>query len=100
MQLSTTSLVVAFFCTATVQSLTLRGLGSGHHTTKELKEDKFVTDPSANVKGINYHASALGCFNLYTANYSKNIPSIFTVNYLWWHADKLDLQEYSRKRVI
>ena len=57
MQLSITGLAIALLCVSvactTVQSLTVRGIGRVHHTTRELKEDedKFVTDPSANVKG-------------------------------------------------
>ena len=58
MQLSTTNLIASILCVAVactaVQSLTiLRGLGQVHHAARELKEDrdKFVTDPSANVKG-------------------------------------------------
>ena len=57
MQLSTTDLAIAILCISvactTVQSLTVRGIGRVRHTARELKEDqdKFVTDPSANVKG-------------------------------------------------
>ena len=57
MQLSTTGLAVAILCISvtctTVQSLIVRGIGRVRHTARELKEDqdKFVTDPSANVEG-------------------------------------------------
>lgn len=55
MQLLATNLIlcISVACASTVQSLTFRGIGRVNHAARELKEDeaKFVTDPSANVKG-------------------------------------------------
>ena len=95
MQLSATNLIAPILCIAVactvVESLILSGLGRVHHTARELKEDKdnfFVTDPSANVKGK---------FPLYTVN---DDSSHVARGFIQYDVMLINLQGYSRKREI